>query len=174
MDDGAGDLPPAACVVVAAFAFELLDLWASAFLRFLRPALSFSAFSIMTLEMRSNSEQMPSIRCTPPVSTSWPRADRKVTTMLSSLVSDRARGSRGFCSILPNRVTSADTGKYSTILLMLVLFHEGSGSKDRTYHTTDESPSGMYLSNEIVALAAEVHNAAELKTLGFKGLAFSP
>lgn len=91
----------------------------SAFLRFLRPAFSFSAFSIMTLLMRSNSEQIPMVRCTPPVSISCPSADRKVTTMFRSRVSDLARGSRGFCRIFPNSVTSAVTGKYSTILHLL-------------------------------------------------------
>lgn len=92
----------------------------SAFLRFLRPAFSFSAFSIMTLLMRSNSEQIPMVRCTPPVSISCPNADRKVTTMFKSRVSDLARGSRGFCRMFPNKVTSAVTGKYKTILSMLV------------------------------------------------------
>lgn len=88
----------------------------SAFLRFLRPAFSFSAFSIMTLLMRSNSEQIPIVRCTPPVSISWPNADRKVTTMFNRRVSDLARGSRGFCRMFPKSVTSAVTGKYKTIL----------------------------------------------------------
>lgn len=32
----------------------------------------------------------------------------------------------------------------------------------------------MYLSSDIDALAADVHNAAEEKMRGFRGLAFSP
>lgn len=98
---------------------DLLACEDSAFLRFLRPAFSFSAFSIMTLLIRSNSEQIPIVRWTPPVSISCPSADRNVTTMFNNRVSDLARGSRGFCRMFPNSVTSAVTGKYNTILKLL-------------------------------------------------------
>lgn len=174
--DGAGGLELELGFVSWVFEADLLAWEGSAFFRFLRPTLSFSAFSIMTLLMRSNSEQMPSIRCTPPVSISWPNAERNVTTMFINLVSDRARGSRGFCKMLPNSVTSAETGKYNTILpkkISLASSWERWAAK-YTHQTTEESPSGIYLSSEIEALAAEVHRAAELKTLGFRGLELSP
>ncbi|PHH52334.1 hypothetical protein CFIMG_004880RA [Ceratocystis fimbriata CBS 114723] len=64
-----------------------------------------------SLAMRSNSEHTPNIRWTPPVSASWPSIDRNVTTMFMSLQSDFALGSSGFCKMLPNSVTRADTGK---------------------------------------------------------------
>jgi hypothetical protein len=54
---------------------------------------------------------MPSMRCTPPCSASWPNIDRNVTTRSMSRVSDLARGSRGFCRMLLNKVMSAETGK---------------------------------------------------------------
>lgn len=42
----------------------------STFLRLRREDCSFSALSITTLEIRTNSEHIPSIRCTPPCSAS--------------------------------------------------------------------------------------------------------
>ena len=42
----------------------------STFLRLRREDCSFSALSITTLEIRTNSEHMPSMRCTPPCSAS--------------------------------------------------------------------------------------------------------
>jgi hypothetical protein len=83
----------------------------SAVLRFRRDDCSLSALSITTLDIRTNSEQMPSMRCTPPCSASWPNIDRNVTTRSMSRVSDLARGSRGFCRMLLNKVMSAETGK---------------------------------------------------------------
>lgn len=82
----------------------------SAFFRLRREDCSFSALSITTFAMRPNSEQMPSIRCTPPCSASCPNMDRNVTTRSMSFVSDFALGSKGFCKILLNRVMSAETG----------------------------------------------------------------
>lgn len=118
VDIEACGFPPALALVLEPLGLLACD--DSAFFRFRRPAFSFSALSIITLLMRSNSEQIPSIRCTPPVSTSWPRADKNCTTIARSLVSERARGSRGFWRMLPNKVTSAETGKYNTILVMIV------------------------------------------------------
>jgi hypothetical protein len=83
----------AAGVVATAADFVAEDSW---LLRFRRDEFSFSAFSITTLAILSNSEQTPSMRCTPPVSASWPSIDRKATTTLMSLVSERALGSNGF------------------------------------------------------------------------------
>jgi hypothetical protein len=58
--------------------------------------------------------------------------------------------------MLPNIVTSAVTGKYNI------------------NQTQEKSPWGTYLIKWIVALAADTQSAAEEKTLGLSGLAFSP
>lgn len=83
----------------------------STFFRFRREDCSFSARSITSLAMRQNSAQIPSIRCTPPCSASWPSMERKVTTRSINRVSDLARGSNGFCRMLLKRVMRAETGK---------------------------------------------------------------
>lgn len=115
-DDGRG-------VVFVCGAGGLIGLGGSCVLLF-RFDPSFSVFSMIILAMRSNSAHTPSIRCTPPVSASWPRVDRKVTTMPISLVSDLARGSKGFCKILPKSVISADTGKYKASLSVLASVYQ--------------------------------------------------
>lgn len=108
---GADACGVAAADAVVAAGFAAAAGWSWPFL-FRLMEFSFSALSITTLAIRSNSEHTPSIRWTPPVSASWPSMDRKLTTRFMSLVSDLALGSIGFCRMLPNRVTRAVTGKY--------------------------------------------------------------
>jgi hypothetical protein len=71
---------------------------------------SFAVLSSTILAIRSNSEQMLSIRRTPPFSSSVHKAERKLTTMFISFKSEFARESCGFCNIFAKSVTSADTG----------------------------------------------------------------
>ncbi len=78
--------------------------------------MSFSALSKTTLAILSNSEHTPSIRLTPPFSSSVPNMERKPTTRFISRTSDLALGSCGFWRIFPNNVTRADTGKYKISL----------------------------------------------------------
>lgn len=67
--------------------------WSSLFFRFLLDEDSFSALSRTTFAIRSNSEQTPNMRFTPPFSPSVPSVERKVTTRFIRRTSDRARGS---------------------------------------------------------------------------------
>lgn len=83
--------------------------------------------------------------------------------------------------MLPNSVTSEETGKYKIILIknmsvshVLLLLLHGRKNLLFTYHTQEKSPCGTYLSKEIEALAAAVDSAADEKILGFKGLELSP
>lgn len=79
-------------------------------LRF-RRFVSLSDLSSVALAIRSNSQHTFFMRCTASFPSSWQSIVRKVTTTLISRKSDRARGSVGFCKMLPNKVTSAETGK---------------------------------------------------------------
>lgn len=65
----------------------------SLFLRFLRECDSLSPLSKTTLAMRSNSEQIPSIRLTPPCSSLTHNMDKKFTTWFINFTSVRARAS---------------------------------------------------------------------------------
>lgn len=81
-----------------------------AFLRFLREWDSLSDLSNTTLAILSNSPQRLSMRLMLPLDSSDTRVERKLTTTLISLTSDRARASVGFCSMLAKSVTRAETG----------------------------------------------------------------
>lgn len=74
---------------------------------------SFSALSRTTFAILSNSEHMLSMRFVPPLSScpSEPSIDKKFTTTFINFTSALDLGSWGFCSMFPNRVTRAETGK---------------------------------------------------------------